>query len=396
MNRIAAFALRNPLLTLVLLLALTAVILARLPSLGTETGYRAYLGADHPTVRELDDFIEGFGGGLPLAALFSCGDTDLCETVFDPAALAMASQVARQLEMRPNVRRVESPATTPLLVVSDDAIGRLALYEDGAPSPELAQLRERALIDPLWRGTLVSEDGRVGAIVVELASSESDASKATLRTLEDALAPFEARGFRYHLIGQTAQFALTDEALAADSQRLTPLMIALVGVVVFALFRSWQSVVAALLTVGVASAWTLGFLATLGWPQNAITQTIAPLILVMALCNAIHLLARYAQHRAALAAVSRSERKEALLRAARDAGAPCLATTVTTAAGFLSFAASDLESFVRFGIVAAGGIIGSLLLSFTLLPIAMVWLPPDRLRAGEASERWERVLTGIV
>ena len=253
-----------------------------------------------------------------------------------------------------------------------------------------------ALRDPLWRGALISGDATVGAIVVELASSDSDASRSVLRALEDALAPFEDQGFRYYIVGQTAQFALTDESLAADSQRLTPIMIGLVAAVVFALFRSWQTVLSALAAVGLASVWTMGVQGFLRWPENSITQTVPPLILVVSLCVSIHVLSRYSQRRLASGAVSAEERKAALVEAARDTGLACLATTLTTAVGFLAFAASGLESFVRFGVVSATGIVAALFLSFSILPILMCWFPADRMRAARASETWDHALSAMV
>jgi predicted RND superfamily exporter protein len=173
-------------------------------------------------------------------------------------------------------------------------------------------------------------------------------------------------------------------------------MIGLVAVVVFALFRSWQTVLSALAAVGLASIWTMGVQGFLRWPENSITQTVPPLILVVSLCVSIHVLSRYSQRRLASGAVSCEERKAALVEAARDTGLACLATTLTTAAGFLAFAASGLESFVRFGVVSATGIVAALLLSFSILPILMCWLPADRMRAARASETWDHALSAMV
>jgi len=371
---------------------------SQLARLTTETGYRAYLGAEHPTIRTLDAFIDGFGGGLPMAAVFSCRDSSACESVFDESALAMAASVVEQLRERPEIRRIESPATSPLLVADGDSLSSYTLYGMDTAKIDRAALLRRTASDPAWRSTLVSPDGTVGSILLELASSDSDDSKAVLAALQEAIAPFEARGFRYHIVGQTAQFALTDQALAADSARLTPLMIALVAIVVWVLFRSWQAVVATLATVGLSTLWTMGFMGMLGWPQNAITETIAPLILVMALSDSVHLLSRHAQVREQGIPIPEAGagRTAAMLEAARQAGAPCLITTLTTAAGFASFATSDLESFVRFGIVCAAGISAALLLTFSLLPILVLRLPEDQLRSSEASAMWDRVLSVLV
>ncbi|MBW1688925.1 MAG: hypothetical protein JRS35_28195, partial [Deltaproteobacteria bacterium] len=165
MERLTRLALRRPLAACAVILVITAGLASQISNRGTETGYRAYLGAGHPAVVRLDEFIDGFGGGLPIAAIWSCGETDACETVFDASALEMAEAVVHALEMRSDVRRVDSPATTPVLIVTDDALGAHSFIEDGRPSRERDRMIELVLRDPLWRGALISEDATVGAII---------------------------------------------------------------------------------------------------------------------------------------------------------------------------------------------------------------------------------------
>ncbi len=377
------------LLVLVLGVALLA---SRIPTLRAETGYRAYLGNEHPTVIRLDQFIDDFGGGLPIIATWSCEQSAACETVFDSSSLAMAHSVVRDLSSRSDIIRIESPATTQLWVSEGDSFGGRTLYDGKQPASDIAALAARAVADPLWRGLLVSPDGLVGAIVLELSSSHSDTATGVLSALEGALEPFRALGFQFYIVGQPAQLAQTDAELAADSQRLIPLMIALIAVVVFVLFRSWQMVAASLATVGLSTGSTMGFQAALGWPTNALTETLPPLILVIALSDSVHILAEYAKHRVRGVSV----RPEAFLLAARRVGPACLVTSLTTAVGFISFTTSSLESFVRFGTVAAFGMVVALLLSFTVLPILMILLPAERPRAAQSSERWEMGLASLV
>ena len=96
MERLTRVALAHPLALCLMVLSVSGSFAALLPRLVSETGYRAYLGADHPTVRRLDDFVEGFGGGLPIAAVWGCEGTAPCKTIFDPPALEMARDVVRQ------------------------------------------------------------------------------------------------------------------------------------------------------------------------------------------------------------------------------------------------------------------------------------------------------------
>ena len=74
----------------------------------------------------------------------------------------------------------------------------------------------------------------------------------------------------------------------------------------------------------------------------------------------------------------------------------CALTTLTTAAGFASFAGTELESLARFGLSAAFGVLVALLLSFTLLPIALRARRGAVLSEFRSSVRWERALARLV
>ncbi|MCZ6784856.1 MAG: MMPL family transporter [Proteobacteria bacterium] len=400
-SSLAVLSLRYPVAAALALAAVTLGFAAGIPQLETDVGYRAFLGENHPSVRELDDFLERFGGGLPMAAVWSCAETPRCESVFDPAALAMARDVSLALAAEPALGRVESPATAPLWVATPFGPLVRRFVEDGRVVRDPAALGERARIDPSWVSQLVSPDGTVGAIATQLVSSESDAAVAAYRALDRALAPFEAQGFVFHRVGGPVEFVVAGGELETATARLVPVMVLLVGAILLLIFRSLAATAAVLVSVGVAVVWTLGllgWLSRLGWAQNSLTQILAPLVLVIGVCDGIHLLTRYALE-------SRTEvggRRALLERIATDVAAPCAMTSITTAAGFLSFATAALESFVRFGAIAAFGVMAAFVLAFTLLPLLLLLVDPRRLPQGRGRGRgatqahWDRALSALL
>jgi predicted RND superfamily exporter protein len=368
-------SLAHPRATLAAALAATFFFAAALPRLETAVGYRAFLGEAHPSVRTFDAFLERFEGGLPLAIVYACGEGAPCESVFDDAALAMAREVAGALAAAPGVRRVESPATSTLFVPDRPPLPPRPrrFFENGGMAPDRAGLAVRARADRLWRGALVSEDGRTGAIVVEVAGSEGAAAESVWRAAERALAPHEAHGFSFYPVGGPVEFVVAGGELERAAHRMVPLMVLLVAGGLALLLRSPGATAALLATVGLGVVWTHGLLGWLGWPQNTLTQILAPVVLVIGTCNGLHLIARLAAVRAAEPG---APLRALLQRAADEVGAPCLMMTLTTMGGFLSFATSDLEAFVRFGAAAAFGIGASLLLCFSVLPVLLLRLPP--------------------
>lgn len=395
MNRLPRWALRHPWSTVVLLALVTAAIGAGLLRLDTDLGYRAFLGTDHASVATFDAFLERFGGGLPLRAVFSCAESP-CDSALDPAALEMARDVGRALSRSPAVRSVTSPANAVVFEPTPAGPVPRRLVRDGSVVVDREQLARLALSDPMWRGELVSGDGRVGAVVVDLASSGGSDARRAYADLDAALAPFERQGWVFHRVGGPVEFVVAGGELDDAMARIVPIMVALVAISLFLLFRSVLAAVLVLCTTGVAVLWAHGAMGWLGWPRNSLSQTLAPLVLVIGICDGIHLVARYAATCRDTAVSGSADRRRALEAVTAEVVGPCWMTSATTAAGFLSFVTADLTSFVQYGVVAASGVLAAFLLTFTLLPICLMALPARWIHVPRASQAWARVLDRIV
>ena len=391
MTALARFSIGHPRWVLFLLAGVTLLLGSGLPRLETDVGYRAFLGAGHPAVVELDTFVSRFGAGLPMAAVWSCGESNACESVFDEASLRMAHGVVSALISVPGVKRVDSPATTGLLVPVRFGLPRARqLAPEGRPAEDIDALAARARLDPTWVHQIVSADGRSGAILVTLESSDGKTSRRVFDALSRALEEARVAGFEFALVGGPVEFVVAGDELQRHTARIVPLMLVLVAAVVLVLFRSWLPAAISLAAVGIAVLWTFGLLGWLGWPLSSLTSALAPLILVIGVCDAIHVLARFASGELG------SGRNERILAACAEVGPTCTLTTLTTAAGFASFAGTGLESLARFGLSAAFGVLMALITSFTLVPIVL-----RGMRAGTETEfrtgaRWEGVLARLV
>lgn len=98
---------------------------------------------------------------------------------------------------------------------------------------------------------------------------------------------------------------------------------------------------------------------------NAILLTMPPLVYVAAVSGAIHLTNYYREE------VTARGPDGAAWRAARHARLPLVLATITTAAGLLSLAISDLVPIRDFGIYSAAGVVASCVLVLFVLPAAL-------------------------
>lgn len=379
---------RHPWATLALALGLTAAAGWSALRTGTAVGTDANLGADHPAVLEFGQFLDRFGGGYPILVAYECSEPAVCSGVFDRAPLEMASTVSQQLLQTSFVARVSSPATTRLLVPSDFGLEARQFVVDGVITED-PELIARALADPLWSRTLVSPDGRVGAIIVELSSTESAALSSVMDAIREAIGPFEKGEFNFYVVGEAAMFAAAQEAGLESATRAGAFTGGMLFVALLFLIRSVAAVIATLATIGVASAWTIGLLPLLGWQQSELTNGAATLILVIGCADCVHFVAHYLEVRPSFEGDI-----DALDTTARWVLAPCFLTTATTVGAFLSFASGEVLAVTQFGVVAAVGIILVFLLTFSLFPALLILLRP-RPRRLQYSAAWQEILARL-
>jgi hypothetical protein len=71
-------------------------------------------------------------------------------------------------------------------------------------------------------------------------------------------------------------------------------------------------------------------------------------------------------------------------------------TTLTSALAFASFTTSDLDTFVRFGVVLPAGVLTCFFLTFSLLPLAITLLPPEPEPVNRAADIWRPIMSSII
>ena len=156
---------------------------------------------------------------------------------------------------------------------------------------------------------------------------------------------------------------------------VTPAAVLLIfGFLVIA-YRDLLDLILGVISLGMASIWTFGFLGLAGIPFNNIMISIPPLRLAVGIDFGIHAINRYREDRATGLEVG-----DAMRVATDQLLVAFFIVTGTTVIGFLSNLASELPPIRDFGIVAAVGILFTFLIFGIFLPAAKVWI--DRRRDG--------------
>lgn len=212
-----------------------------------------------------------------------------------------------------------------------------------------------------------------GAGQNELAFLTPDEEAEFATAMDSIVAQHSDDDFKIYTVGSTAlnhQIALDFEY----STKVTAALGILVIVILLAiLFRRLSGIFMPLLVVVLAVTTTLAFWPTLGYAFNGNTQIIPTFILAVGIADAVHILAIFYRYYD-----QGTSKHDAIIQAMRETSVAVLMTTVTTAAGLLSFLASELIPVKSLGIFGAIGVVMALVYTLTVLPALLAIVPLKR------------------
>jgi predicted RND superfamily exporter protein len=290
---------------------------------------------------------------------------------FAPAELARLRALDDALLEIDGVARVSSLDT--LFTVDTGPFGPYARPFVPDELDDVDGVREAALASPFARGSLVSPDGRMLLVAVQLEGAELDNTareREVLTELDALLARPEFAALDVQLAGSPVFNRALSELNRRDNAIFTPLALGIIALALLALFRALAPALLALTVLGASVVWTLGAMGWLGVRMNITTSLLPPLLMVIAVADGIHVLSAYVDE------LARGEgRAAALRRSLREVAPACLWTSLTTALGFASLLSVRIESVRSFAAFAALGVLIALLHSLVLLPALLVRVP---------------------
>ncbi|MCB9797066.1 MAG: MMPL family transporter [Alphaproteobacteria bacterium] len=268
---------------------------------------------------------------------------------------------------------------------------------EAPPAPEaLPALREAALSDPTLVGQVVGAEGQHAVLAVQGRLMGQEQARDLQRALIDLAEAHAAPGFQPQVTGMPALELAVSSGLLHDMRTLGGIVFALMGVVLYVLFRHPVAVLGPLLVAALAVLWTLGWMAATGTPITLVSNIIPAFILCVGLGDSVHVQSVFRDQREA----GRGP-QEALVEALSSTGPPVVLTTLTTMVGLLSFRFASTRGVQEMGLAAAFGVGCAMLLSLTLLPLALSLVGEGRLAsrsrelAGGPIDRLLATCTGL-
>jgi len=294
---------------------------------------------------------------------------------FDYDNLSALHRVRDAVARVPGVRTAQSlvGATSFRYAADQDWIEVRPFIEEVPKDPAaLAELRRRALANPLYQRTLVSPEGRALALNIGFREmSDGEFIAADLDGQVGAILRGETTPERsFHVSGRPHIKAVMYRGMMRDLKVLVPVAFAVVTAVLAPLAGSLRGVLLPLINVGLAVLWTFGGVAALGRPLSVLTVLLAPTLLATGSVFGVHVIGSY-EEQAATAPSS----AEAMRRSLRTLIAPVLISGVTTAIGFGSLCITDVPAVFELGAFSVLGVTAVTLLTLTLVPASLALLP---------------------
>ena len=372
MERIARLVTKHPRWVVAVILLLSLAFVRELRHLRLEVRLSDEVPAGHPYT-EIDDRL-GERLGAHQTAIVAIGVRD--GDVVNPDTLARIRRVTDGIAKIPGVVPSSILSLTAPHVKAVIADGEAVRVEALVPTPvptdadSLRVLRERILSFPMYVGTIVTPDARGAMILADFATDAH--TEAVTEELEALAAQERDAQTTIWVGGQPPALA----ALNGATRGIIPLIalaLAVIALVHYEAFRTAQAVFLPLVTAALSVVWAMGITAALGFNLTPWTAITAVLVLSVAAGHAVQILKRYYEsyhelgdNRAAVAA--------SLLRIG-----PVMAIVCgIAAAGFGSLATFGIPAVRDFGLMAAFGILSTLVLELTFIPAVRAMLRAPR------------------
>ncbi|MFT7528960.1 MAG: putative RND superfamily exporter protein [Arenicella sp.] len=381
-------------------LLITVALVVGSKNLYLQTDYRVFFNDDDPLMLSHQDMQATYTRSDSLGIILKPAQGD----VFTERNLSIIYQLTEEAWQTPYAIRVDSIANFQHTSAAQDDLLVEALLLDPRElnDTKIANIKKVALSERELVNRLVSRDGKTVLINVSLEMpplsdktadleiqaqqrAALDGSYPEMIKFADSLIDSFSQNYpdlEFHLIGVPVINNSFTRLSIEDLSTLTPAMYLLIVVLLALFLRALGSIVAAVILIALASAAALGGAGWLGFTLNPVNVIAPTIILMIAVCDVVHLLSIYVRNLGLQQAPLEAMRESLRLNLQ-----PILLTSLTTAVGFFTLNFSTSPPFRELGTISGIGVLWAMVLTFTLLPALILLL----VRKRKASHRRDQV-----
>ena len=330
-----------------------------------ETNLDEYMPKTHPAFMYSDQAEEWFNikDGILIAIENKKG-------IYNPETLQAIKDISQGLTNFPvfDESDIMSLYTADNIIGSEDGMDVKSFYERVPSSGEkLEEIRNNVRTNDMVFGRMVSEDETVALVVAGMKSGTFTAELHD--SIVDYVRQYENADNRVYIAGRPIVEGTLAMLAPADMKRMVPIVILVIGIVLYLLMKSFRATLATLLTVFVSTVWAFGLMSVTGVPVYSVSTMIPVMLIAIGVAYGIYFynhLNRYYQEHPGTPPLP------ALQYTVKILFVPLSMAAFTTVIGFLSLLSSQVYPIKYFGIFTAFGIFSAWVLALTLLPAAVL------------------------
>ncbi len=232
--------------------------------------------------------------------------------------------------------------------------------------------RKMVLNHPLYTNLVISEDGKSGAIYVDMKDDVNDQmSRQNLFEEIDRGLEIHGRDWEWYEAGIPVLRTRYVELVSKERTIFIPLGCLVVVLILFFVFRQINCVLLPMTSIFITLIWVSALMAFCGITINLISYLTYILILIIGCSNCIHILMKYHE----CIYQENGSIKNAVQRVIKELGGALFLTSFTTAVGFLSLMMTNIKITQEFGFVLGVGVVLMFLVAIITIPITLLYLP---------------------
>ncbi len=363
-----AFRFRIPLLILTFLI--TVYMGIGLRRLQTKARLEDMLPESHPYIKLHKKYQAIFGGANTVLCELKVKEGD----IFNPKFLKILKEVTYKFRYYDDVYPLLVDSITLQKAKYISVRGRGEVYIGSLVWPripkkkeELEELKEHTLGSPLYRGVLVSADGKAALIVAQFKPTID--YKKLYRFVQDLREKYNNEYTSIHLIGRPILLA----TIYGHWNRIFfifAITFAIIGILLFLFLRCLIGLIVPIAVAFLSSIWGIGLCGYLKLNFDPLMIVLPFLVSVRCISSAVQKCERYVEEEL------RTRRKDiAAKNTIRSMLPPCLGAVLTDGAGFAAMILSDIPFLKNISIILTLWILNLIFLSGIMAPIFSYYLP---------------------
>jgi len=347
-----------------------------------DNSFEAFFDRDDLVYTRFLEFRDNFGSDEISYILYEAPGKE--NGVWDLGVMHDIDEISKKIEKKaPFVKRVLSLSNSEFI---EGRPGELIIHDILKDFPEnqeeMLKIRNKVLAKPLYVNGLADASGRFGAIVVEMHKSSIDPleeiqvdpqkgtdlfnlyPQATAVVIKKILSEYEKKGIVFYNTGDVELNSEYNIITMKESERLGIITFIVIGILLAFFFRSVNGVIGPLAVVGLSILISVSFMGFIGWKFDLMFSMLPTVLIAVGVADAVHIITDFRTYHKSL-----NDRREAIKKTIYLTGLPCMFTSLTTSAGFISMTISPIKSIKHFSIYSAVGVAGAFILSVTFLVI---------------------------